>query len=449
MSEATNKTPKLNVTHPDQILELYNLWQFGDWHQLSEIDTPNASEEHLALKASAQLQLGQNQCAKDTLGRLNMPPSTEVARLLISGVFNTLGRAHAILGDSQIADELFDESLSVVTGSATTENIKNARKTQQLAQLGIPSISKASKHKLPFTEANMTEALKTLSSYNRLIPEPWLALAELAQRNNQYEEAIRLWQNLAEIMNEKMPQRYYDQLDEAYQNLKSFPLGTEEEEKLSGQFDKHEFLKELHQELSPRLYLEIGVQTGKSLKLANCKAIGVDPMPRPNIKLAKNQSILRMTSDTFFNTVAHKYLQNPPDLVFIDGMHLYEFVLRDFINVEKHAADNTLIVIDDIFPGHPTQANRDRKTRAWTGDVWKIVFALEAFRPELTMHKLDAFPTGLLLVSGFKKNQFSCANNPLKHAFAMSFNNGMLNKSVSRDGHSGRFYNKPQNTDDR
>ena len=448
MSQDTNATPKPISTHLAQTLELYNLWQFGDWKLLSEIDTRSASEEHLVLKASAQLQLGETQIAKDTLAGLEMPPSGQAARLLISGVFNTLGKASLILGESQLAEEYFGESLTIGTGSVSSENAKNARKTEQLAQLGIPSISKVSENKLPFTEAHITEALKTLASFNPLIPEPWVALAEIAQKNNQYDEAIRLWQNLAGIMNEDMPQRYYDRLDEAYQNQKSFPLGTEEEEKINGQFDKHEFLKDLHQRLSPKLYLEIGVQTGKSLKLASCTAIGVDPMPRPNIKLSRKQTILRMTSDQFFKNFAQKHLHTSPDLVFIDGMHLFEFVLRDFINVEKYAADNTLIVIDDIYPGHPTQANRERKTRAWTGDVWKIVFALEAFRPELTIDKLDAFPTGLLLVSGFKKNRFSCTENPLENAFNMGFDNSMLNKSVSRDGHSGRFYKSPKMAND-
>jgi hypothetical protein len=59
-----------------------------------------------------------------------------------------------------------------------------------------------------------------------------------------------------------------------------------------------------------------------------------------------------------------------------------------------------VIVIDDIYPNHPLQAARIRKTQAWTGDVWKIVGALKKWRPDLKMLELDTHPTGLLLVSG-------------------------------------------------
>jgi hypothetical protein len=65
-------------------------------------------------------------------------------------------------------------------------------------------------------------------------------------------------------------------------------------------------------------------------------------------------------------------LQPPPDLVFIDGMQLFEFALRDLINVERHAAPQTLVAIDDIYPCHPTQAERQRRSGAWTGDIWKV-----------------------------------------------------------------------------
>jgi hypothetical protein len=48
-------------------------------------------------------------------------------------------------------------------------------------------------------------------------------------------------------------------------------------------------------------------------------------------------------------------------------MHLFEYALRDFMNVEHCAAPGAIVVIDDIFSSHPAQAERKRRTRAWTG----------------------------------------------------------------------------------
>ncbi|WP_337133804.1 class I SAM-dependent methyltransferase, partial [Staphylococcus aureus] len=93
--------------------------------------------------------------------------------------------------------------------------------------------------------------------------------------------------------------------------------------------------------------------------------------------------LVRSTSDEFFFKHANEFLKQPPDLAFIDGMHLFEYALRDFINIERHSSSNTLVVIDDIYPNHPAQAERDRRTRAWTGDVWKLHAILTDYRPDL------------------------------------------------------------------
>ncbi|MCK4791372.1 MAG: DUF616 domain-containing protein, partial [Desulfobacteraceae bacterium] len=149
-------------------------------------------------------------------------------------------------------------------------------------------------------------------------------------------------------------------------------------------------------------YLEIGVQSGKSLALSRCKAIGVDPMPQVSAELFDQAQVLAMTSDDFFHGPAASLVKNPPDLVFIDGMHLFEYTLRDFMHVERLAAPWTLVVIDDIFPAHPAQAERRRRTRAWTGDVWKVFEILSQYRPDLFFLPVNTSPTGLLLISGLQ-----------------------------------------------
>jgi SAM-dependent methyltransferase len=176
--------------------------------------------------------------------------------------------------------------------------------------------------------------------------------------------------------------------------------GTPDEERPRGDAPYLEVLRRIHHVLQPDVYLEIGVRTGASLALATRTAIGVDPFPELSRPLGPATTVVPTTSDAFFDSVAPRFLRRPPALAFIDGLHLFENVLRDFINVERHAASATLVVVDDCFPAHPAQAERRRRTRAWTGDVWKLYRCLRERRPGLFLQPVDASPSGLLLISG-------------------------------------------------
>jgi hypothetical protein len=64
-------------------------------------------------------------------------------------------------------------------------------------------------------------------------------------------------------------------------------------------------LASLHEWLSPRGYLEIGVNTGSTFKLSSCSSIGVDPKFLINQDVVSNKEIslfFQMTSDRFFAT---------------------------------------------------------------------------------------------------------------------------------------------------
>ena len=89
-------------------------------------------------------------------------------------------------------------------------------------------------------------------------------------------------------------------------------------------------------------------------------------------------------------------------------MHLVEFALRDFMQVERRASRASVIVLDDIFPNHPLQAQRVRASGVWTGDVWKILPCLRRYRPDLALLALDANPTGLLLVANLDPTTTPC-----------------------------------------
>jgi hypothetical protein len=163
-----------------------------------------------------------------------------------------------------------------------------------------------------------------------------------------------------------------------------------------------EFLKRLHGSLAPAGYLEIGLRHGDSLALAQCPAVGVDPAFNLKVDLGENVTLVRETSDEFFDRKRplKALAGNPLDLAFIDGMHLAEFALRDFAGVERNGRWTTVAVFDDILPRTVEEAARDRRTRAWTGDVYKVLDILGRHRPDLMCLRVGTEPTGLLLVLG-------------------------------------------------
>ena len=107
---------------------------------------------------------------------------------------------------------------------------------------------------------------------------------------------------------------------------------------------------------------------------------GVDPDPKI---LKKN--ILVLTSDDFFDINRYKY-----DVIFVDGMHQSEYVLRDVnnsINVLTNNCCNKYLFLDDILPlnyneqlkvpiQHYYEKGILKYGENWTGDVWKIVYHL-------------------------------------------------------------------------
>jgi hypothetical protein len=175
--------------------------------------------------------------------------------------------------------------------------------------------------------------------------------------------------------------------------------------------DYREALKRIHAAVRPRTYVEIGVGAGGSLRLADTDAlcIGIDPAPRVPEDLALRVRLEAMTSDAFFAGPRAPELlgTRPIDLAVIDGMHLFEFALRDFINLEAFAGPRTLIVAHDCLPRDAVTAARRRTTRFWTGDVWKLVPALRAARPDLQISLALVPPTGLCLISGLRPDDTS------------------------------------------
>jgi predicted O-methyltransferase YrrM len=162
------------------------------------------------------------------------------------------------------------------------------------------------------------------------------------------------------------------------------------------------FLTSLHRRLVPRLYLEIGVGRGASLRLAQCPAIGVDPAPKLEEEPRADTILVRCKSDAFFASGAVEAAlgSRTIDLAFIDGWHNADVALRDFVNIERYCDRGGAIVLSAIRPTKPEAAVRKPHGRAWTGDVWKVADVLERYRPDLALTYVDNSRTGLLVVQG-------------------------------------------------
>jgi len=163
-----------------------------------------------------------------------------------------------------------------------------------------------------------------------------------------------------------------------------------------------DFLRRLHDVLEAPTYLEIGIRYGDSLALSHSRSVGIDPDFDLQTEIPAETALFRETSDEYFDRAdpLEPLGRRPISFAFIDGMHLVEFALRDFINVERHAHWTGVVVFDDILPRDLDEAARNRRTRAWAGDVYKIDQILARHRPDLIRVRVGTSPTGLLLVLG-------------------------------------------------
>ena len=139
-------------------------------------------------------------------------------------------------------------------------------------------------------------------------------------------------------------------------------------------------------------YLEIGCFKDETFNQINIKKkIGVDPVSGGN---------LRMTSDQFFIENKEKF-----DLIFIDGLHVYEQVIKDIFNSIKVLKENGIILVHDCLPRKLWYQTPTRMSDTWNGDVWKAIVECRTLENIDTYTCLADEGIGVIKV---KKN-----NNPL------------------------------------
>jgi len=166
----------------------------------------------------------------------------------------------------------------------------------------------------------------------------------------------------------------------------------------------YRLLRSIHEHLRPRTYVEIGVRAGQSLTLAmpGTRVVGIDPQMELLFPVGPGARLFPLTSDDFFATHDLGAVLDglPVDLAFIDGMHLFEYALRDFANLERHCGPSSVVLVHDCLPIDGVTSARERTTDVWSGDVWKLIVCLKRHRPDLTVTTLDVPPTGLGVITG-------------------------------------------------
>ena len=172
-----------------------------------------------------------------------------------------------------------------------------------------------------------------------------------------------------------------------------------------GQVGYDTVLAALENHLKANWYLEIGSRTGSSLRHRKCNFVAIDPefkLAHDCLNSSKRMLFCQQTSDEFFADGTLAALDIKPDLAFVDGLHLFEYALRDFMNIEAAGHPGSVICIHDVCPFNYDMTTRDlgylSGARPWTGDVWKLIVVLARYRPDLDISLLDCRKTGLAVV---------------------------------------------------
>ncbi len=129
-------------------------------------------------------------------------------------------------------------------------------------------------------------------------------------------------------------------------------------------YNRISFISAATQKFKNCRYLEIGCDNNicfKSIPVIN--KIGVDPDRGGNVK---------DTSDNFFKNNKNKF-----DVIFIDGLHIYEQCRKDVINSLKVLSKNGFIFLHDMTPRNWAEENVPRlENTLWTGNIWKVALEL-------------------------------------------------------------------------
>jgi len=142
-----------------------------------------------------------------------------------------------------------------------------------------------------------------------------------------------------------------------------------------------------------KTYMEIGVALGSTWNnIVSDEKIAIDP--KFSFDWTGNalpgEHLYEMSSDDYFRILPQKI---EVDIAFIDGLHTFDQVLKDILNVASILSPNGVILLDDTVPIDKFSAMTDRLTAitsrkavmgskahiSWHGDVYKSLFFINDY----------------------------------------------------------------------
>jgi len=176
--------------------------------------------------------------------------------------------------------------------------------------------------------------------------------------------------------------------------------------------ERADLASELIDEFGFRKYLEVGVSRGLTFFKVHCnRKVAVDPDFLFELAAAQAREsgsvFYQLRSDEFF--ALHGASEGPFDLIFLDGLHTVEQILRDFLNSIRFLSPGGVILIDDVRPNSYASSLPDQgrsvalksglrvNDDSWMGDVYKIVPFLATFCQQFSFSSPLEIPNILIV----------------------------------------------------
>lgn len=162
-----------------------------------------------------------------------------------------------------------------------------------------------------------------------------------------------------------------------------------------------ELIALLHDALHPDVFFYSTNEARDNVNVGASRSIVVSADAIKAVELRNGVTFHCCTPDKFFATYEISGLTGGRAIDFsvIDGQHLFEHVLRQFINLERFCHHGSVIAIPNVFPQTLTIEQRDPQDDGWADDVYGIILALRTHRPDLTLMAVDVGSKGMLLVT--------------------------------------------------
>lgn len=161
----------------------------------------------------------------------------------------------------------------------------------------------------------------------------------------------------------------------------------------------YNIIEHLAEWIKPVNYLEIGVRLGTVYHKVSeyCETCYLVDIKFLDIEYKSNSLKFEMTSDNFFEII-DKTVKF--DLVFIDGDHSKEQVIKDFINVKDMVIDDGFVILHDTYP-----CDERMELPHHSGDAWRAaLYIKENFRDDWEIITLP-FNPGLTIMKKMKNNK--------------------------------------------